>query len=53
VPNAIGTQGSKRPAPASARTHRRKVSMSGGQIAGRDGAKPPAGTAVRGGQVPA
>jgi len=53
VPNATGTQGNSRPAPASARTHWRKVSMSGGQKAGRDGAKPPAGAAARGGQVPA
>ena len=49
----MGTHGSNRPAPASARAHRRKVSISGGQNAGLDGAKPPAGAAERGGQVPA
>ncbi|XIA68028.1 hypothetical protein ACFIOY_27290 [Bradyrhizobium sp. TZ2] len=53
VPNATGTQGSNRPAPASARAHCRKISMSGGQKAGREGAKPPTGAAARGGQVPA
>jgi hypothetical protein len=53
VPNATGTQGSNRPAPASARAHWPNVSISGGQKAGRDGARPPMGAAVRGGQVPA
>jgi len=53
VPNATGTQGSRRPAPASARAHWRSASISGGQNAGREGAKPPMGAAVRGGQVPA
>jgi hypothetical protein len=52
-PKATGTQGNSRPAPASARAHARKVSISGGQNAGRDGARPPTGTAVRGGHVPA
>ena len=41
VPNATGTQGSRRPAPASARAHARSVSINGGQKAGRDGTKPP------------
>ena len=53
VPNATGTQGSNRPAPASARAHARNVSINGGQKAERDGARPPAGAAARGGQVPA
>jgi hypothetical protein len=53
APKAMGTQGSNRPAPASARAHWRKVSTTGGQKAGREGTKPPAGAAARGGQVPA
>ena len=38
---------------ASARAHWRSASTSGGQNAGREGAKPPTGAAARGGQVPA
>jgi len=53
VPNAIGTQGSKRPAPASARIHSRSLSTNADHAPKPDGAMPPARAAWRGGQVPA
>src|SRR5437660_6084650 len=52
-PKATGTQGSNRPAPASARTQLRRVSTSGDQALRPDGANGPACAAPRGGQVPA
>src|SRR5258708_4039318 len=53
APNATGTQGRSRPAPASARAQARKVSASGAQRPAPDGANPPACAAPRGGQSPA
>src|SRR6187399_1364547 len=53
VPKATGTQGSRRPAPASARIQTRNLSMSDGHAAKPDGTRPPACAAPRGGQVPA
>src|ERR1700716_2219458 len=52
VPNATGTQGSNRPAPASARIQVRSFSANDDH-AKPDGAKPPARAASRGGHVPA
>ena len=51
APKAMGTQGSKRPAPASAATHSRSFAASDGQVLKPDGAMRPA--ASRGGHVPA
>src|ERR1700686_4016153 len=51
VPKAMGPQGSKRPAPASARVHSRSFAASDGQVLKPDGAMRPA--ASRGGHVPA
>src|SRR5882672_1907994 len=53
VPKATGTQGSNRPAPASARTHSRSFATSGVQAPRPAGTKPPAGADARGGHVPA
>src|SRR4051812_31274599 len=52
-PNATGTQGNSRPAPASALSHARKVSTTEGQTSKPAGTKPPAGAARPTGQVPA
>ena len=53
MPNATGTQGSNRPAPASAAIHVRNFPIKDDQASKPDGAMPPARTASRGGQVPA
>ena len=53
MPKATGTHGNSRPAPASARTHSRKVSTNDDQARKPDGANGPACVAPRGGQVPA
>ena len=53
VPNATGTQGNSRPAPASARTHSRNLATNDDQVENPEGAKPPARAASRGGHVPA
>ena len=53
VPNATGTQGNSRPAPASARIHSRSFAPSDDQVSKPEGAKPPARAASRGGHVPA
>src|SRR6266700_6810807 len=53
VPKAMGTQGSNRPAPASARTQFRRISTKGDQALRPEGANPGACAAPRGGQVPA
>src|SRR5260370_19278397 len=53
VPKATGTQGSNRPAPASARTQFRRISTKGAQALRPDAANPGACAAPRGGQVPA
>src|SRR5579862_4576994 len=53
VPNPTGTQGTRRLAPASARTQARSFSRKAGHALKLDGAKPPAWAAPRGGQVPA
>jgi hypothetical protein len=53
TPNATGTHGNNRPAPASARIHCRNCSMKDGHAANEDGTTPPARAASRGGHVPA